>query len=297
MSGLGELLVEVAQQLRDAGLEGARREAEALVCGVLGLSRSTLVAHPEREVEALEVAAVRAAVARRSRREPLAYILGRREFWSVTLAVGPDVLVPRPSTEHLVEAVLARVAADESARLVDVGTGSGAIAVALALERPRVRVVATDVSEGALTVARRNVARHGLEGRVELRRGDLFEALGEADGPFDVIVSNPPYVPEGSVAELMPEVRDFEPVGALAAGPEGLSVLRRLIGEAGAWLWAGGWLVLEHGAGQEAEVAACLAEAGFVELAASEDYEGHVRVAVGRWPGGGGVGPRGSEAG
>jgi release factor glutamine methyltransferase len=208
--------------------------------------------------------------ARRREREPVAYVLGTKGFRSIELAVDPRVLIPRPETEHLVDAV---VDLPSGARVCDVGTGSGAIALALASERPDLHVVATDSSAEALDVARANAARLGLG--VEFHHGDLLADVG---GELDAVVSNPPYVEDG--AELAPEIVRYEPALALRAGPDGLDLIRRLLPAVGAT--SAGVVALEIGAGQARSVAALMVEAGFGEVDVARDLAGIERVLVGR---------------
>ena len=245
--------------LTASGVETPRLDAEVLLAAALGVDRSALIADPSRGVEPEPF---REYVARRARREPVAYILGRKGFRRLELDVDPRVLIPRPETEHVVEAALAL---PEGARVVDVGTGSGAIALALADERPGLRVAATESSPGALAVARANVARLGLP--VELLEGDLLEPVS---GPVDAVVSNPPYVRDGE--RLAPEL-GYEPREALYGGPDGLAVLRRLA----AAVRDVPFVAVEVGAGQAAEVAAML---GATEVV--RDLAGIERVVVRR---------------
>jgi release factor glutamine methyltransferase len=231
-------------------------------------------------------------VRRREQREPTGYLTGHREFWNIEIEVGPGVLIPRPETELIVEEVLAHLPPVLSERRVtsrvegprlriaDVGTGSGCLAVALARWLPGVYIVATDVSDAALRVARRNAARHEVGDRVLVLQGNLLQST---DGLFDVIVSNPPYVPAGDLASLQPEIREFEPVGALDGGRDGLDVIRRLVPEAATRLVPGGWLMFEFGLGQSEGVRAIMAgepRLALVDLRA--DLAGIPRVAVAR---------------
>jgi release factor glutamine methyltransferase len=216
-------------------------------------------------------------VARRERREPLAYILGERQFWNRAFAVSPAVLIPRPETELIIEAALALPPA---ARAADVGTGSGCLAVTLVCERAAARIVATDISEAALAVARSNANRHGVSTAIAFKRADV---LGADDGPFDLIVSNPPYVSDSEREMLAPDVRDFEPAPALFAGPDGLAVVRRLVAAAPAHLASGGSLVFEIGAGQAAAVARLISSTpGLTMVGTRRDLQGIDRVIVAR---------------
>ncbi|MEA2222501.1 MAG: release factor glutamine methyltransferase [Solirubrobacteraceae bacterium] len=258
-----------------AGSQTPRLDAEVLLAAALGLDRTALFVDPAREVTGPAVRAFQDAVRRRSAgREPVAYIIGRRGFRHIELEVDARVLVPRPETELLVEVGVELL--PRGARVVDVGTGSGAIALALKDERPDLEVVGTDVSTGALAVARRNAARLGLDGVVELRAGDLLAGVVQTDA----VLSNPPYVADGERAALAPEIVRHEPPGALFAGVDGLDVIRRLVPAAAA---AGARLVaIEVGAGQAAAVAALMGAAGFGRVQARRDLAGIERVVVGR---------------
>jgi release factor glutamine methyltransferase len=255
-----------------AGADTPRLDAELLLGHALGVDRTALLMAPEREVTGPAVRAFQDLVRRRSvGREPVAYLLGRRGFRLIELEVDGRVLVPRPETELLVEVALDL---PHCARVVDVGTGSGAVALALKDERPDLEVVATDVSEDALAVARANAARLGLD--VAFVRGDLLEGAGEVDA----IVANPPYVAEADRAALPPEVARHEPAVALFAGADGLDVLRRLAREAGAS--PARLAAVEVGAGQAEPVEALLRAAGFARVERHRDLAGIERVVVGR---------------
>lgn len=275
---IAEALAEAAARLAPLH-ESARLDAEVLLAHCLGRDRSHLYAWPERALEPAVHAAFLELVAGRAAGRPVAYLIGRREFWSLALAVGPETLIPRPETETLVEAVLARVPAAAAWRLADLGTGSGAVALALAAERPACRVVATDRSAAALGQARANAAELGI-GNVEFREGDWFGPLGAER--FHVIASNPPYVAEADPHLEQGDVR-FEPRNALAAGPEGLDDLRRLAAGAPGHLEPGGWLVVEHGWDQGPAVRDLMAGAGARDVATTRDPAGHERVTAGRW--------------
>lgn len=245
------------EHLAGRGIANARLEAEWMLCAALGLDRVGLYLNFERPLDGAELAAYRAMVARRARREPLQHILGSQEFFGLEFEVTPDVLIPRHDTETLVAEALARASAARS--VLDIGAGSGCIAVSLAKHLPAAMVTATDVSEAALAVARRNADRNGVV--VEFLLGSLLEPV--AGRRFDLIVSNPPYIPSGDIAGLEPEVRDFEPRGALDGGPDGLDAYRVLIPAAPAFLNPGGWLLVEVGIGQAEAVARMFREGGF----------------------------------
>jgi release factor glutamine methyltransferase len=258
--------------LTAAGCETPRLDAELLLADAMGASRAAIVAGPERGLEPAQARRFQDHARRRAQREPVAYVLGRKGFRRLELAVDPRVLIPRPETEHLVEAALGL---PDGARVVDVGTGSGAVALALKDERPGLRVVATDASERALAVARANAAELGLE--VELVRGDLLDGV---EGAVDAVVSNPPYVCAGE--RLAPEILRYEPAEALFAGADGLDVLRRLPAAAAA---AGArFAAFEVGAGQAAAVGELLRAAGFEAVETVRDLAGIERVVVGRRP-------------
>ena len=242
---LWEALERSRRRLERADIPDADIEAQVLLRNWLGIDRATFHASRDRELSDKDAEAFQRTVKRRTEGEPLSYITGHREFYGLEFVVTPDVLVPRQETEFLVEAVLeytrSRGSDGGDLTVADIGTGSGAIAVALASHLPNVTVYATDVSRGALRVADENVRRHGLEGRVHLRQGDLFEAL---DGPVDVVASNPPYLSDDEVVDLPPDVQR-EPTLALAGGADGMEVLGRLIVGAGEYLNPGGLLALE----------------------------------------------------
>jgi release factor glutamine methyltransferase len=255
--------------LQAAGVDTPRLDSEVLLADVLGVDRAALIADPDRALEPAEARRFQEAARRRREREPVAYITGRRGFRMLELAVDSRVLVPRPETEHVVEAALGIPA---GARVVDVGTGSGAIALALKAERPDLAVAATDSDPAALEVARANARRLGLD--VTFLAGDLLAGIR----PVDAVLANPPYVADG--ASLMPEIARWEPPGALFAGPDGLTVIRRLVpaaAEAGAR-----FLALEVGAGQAAAVAELVRAARFAEVEVVRDLAGLERVVVGR---------------
>jgi release factor glutamine methyltransferase len=272
---------QAASRLAAAGLDEARSEAERLLAAVLDLPRHAVWTHPERSLSAQEQARFSELVSRRERREPLAYILGEAEFFSLPLRVTPAVLVPRPETERLVEVALELAAGAK--RAAEVGVGSGAIAIALARVWPEVRIWATDTSAAALEVAAENGRRHGVSGRVTLLAGELLDPLPpDLHAMLDAVVSNPPYIRTDEFPGLEPEVRDYEPREALDGGPDGLAVIRPLIAAAPAYLRRGGLLALEVGAGQGAVVVELMQAAGLIEVRTFRDYAGHERVVAGR---------------
>jgi release factor glutamine methyltransferase len=258
--------------LTAAGCDTPRLDAELLLAAAIGVDRAAIVSDPGRELDPDAARRFMDYAARRREREPVAYILGRKGFRAIELDVDPRVLIPRPETEHLVDALLEL---PEGSRVCDIGTGSGAIALALKHERPDLDVVATDASAEALEVARANARRLGLE--VEFHHGDLLAGVGAR---LDAIVSNPPYVEDG--AELAPDIVRYEPSLALRAGPGGLDLISRLLPAAGAT--DAHTVALEIGAGQSAAVAVLLRGAGFPRVDAVADLAGIERVLVGRRP-------------
>jgi release factor glutamine methyltransferase len=256
-----------------------RRDAEILLAAAWRLSRAQLLTRAGQPVPGDVAARFAESCARRADGVPVAYLLGRREFWSLDFEVDPAVLVPRPETELLVELVLARVILPV-ARVADLGTGSGAIAIALAHERPAWKIIGTDVSDAALAIARRNGARLAGD-RVEWLRGDWFAPLGARS--FDALVSNPPYVAANDAALSDDGVR-HEPRGALTPGGDGLGALSTLIYGAPTHLQPGGWLLLEHGAAQGVALRDLLVARGFTHVTSHRDLAGHERVTEGCWP-------------
>jgi release factor glutamine methyltransferase len=272
----------VGARLRRAtsGLAGpdARIEAELLLAHALGRDRAWLFAHADDALPADAEAAFAALLARRSAGEPAAYLLGRRAFWRLDLAVDASTLIPRADTERLVELALERLPADGTPRVLDLGTGSGAVALAIALERPRARVVGVDLSPQALAVARANARTHGL-GHVEWRAGDWLAAVpGET---FDVIVGNPPYLAEDD-PHLDEGDLPREPRTALVSGADGLDAIRRIVVDALPATAPDGWLLLEHGATQGAAVRRAFTAAGWRAVETQCDLEGRERVTLGR---------------
>ncbi|GGC04425.1 release factor glutamine methyltransferase [Marinobacterium zhoushanense] len=256
----------------------ARLDAELLLCHVLGKARSYLFTWPERELDPDQQAQFLALLQRRIAGEPVAHLTGVRDFWTLSLEVTPDTLIPRPDTETLVEAALARLA-DAPYRVADLGTGTGAIALALASERPHWQVVATDRVAAAAALAARNRDRLGLD-NVEVLTGSWCEPLS---GQFDMILSNPPYIDAADPHLAQGDVR-FEPRSALVAAASGLADIRHIAEEALAYLKPGGWLLFEHGYAQGEPVRALLTGLGYAEVETLNDLGGHERVTLGRRP-------------
>ncbi|MEK6569140.1 MAG: peptide chain release factor N(5)-glutamine methyltransferase [candidate division NC10 bacterium] len=315
----------MVERLERAGVESASLDAACLLEAASGIPRWRFVLEPQRPIAHGRADLVASMLSRREAREPIAYILGAKEFWSLSLAVSRDVLVPRPETETLVEAVLEKISSEfrvpssefrvprykepgtrnaepgtaqpnlepgtrnSELVIVDLGTGCGAIALALATEIPLGRVYALDRSRAALRIASRNATALGLAGRVHFLAGDLFEPLRTArgGGGFDLIVSNPPYIPSGALALLPPEIAAYEPLEALDGGPDGLRFHRRIIEEAPGYLRAGGWLALEVGDGQLSAAGELLRKSdGFGPAEVKKDLAGHDRVVLARRRGG-----------
>ncbi len=255
-----------------------RRDAELLLLRVLSCDRTFLLTHPDTQLTVEQADQYQKWLRRRAVHEPIQYILGEQEFFGLTFAVTPDVLIPRPETEHLVEALLARVPHDQALRIADVGTGSGAIAVALAHALPHALVTALDISEGALTIARRNAETHQVADRVRFLKSDLLNVV--AGESFDAIVSNPPYVAEADRESLESQVRDYEPSVALFAGASGLDIYQRLIPQAYDSLNTDGWLLMEMGQGQRDSLSRLLS--GWDDVGFVDDLQRIPRVACAR---------------
>lgn len=269
-------MVSIAQLMRNSGI--AAVDARVLLRTVLGENDAYLIAHAGDEVSAQHETQFRVVAARRACGEPVAYIVGEREFYGRVFAVSSTVLIPRPETELLVELALQRLPRDEPRRVLDLGTGSGCIAICIALERSTAHVTATDRSEAALYVAMKNAQRLSAS-NIEFRAGDWFGAIkGER---FDVIVSNPPYVAAGNAHLAQGDLR-FEPMAALAAGTDGLDCIRAIVADAPGHLERGGSLLLEHGYDQSEGCRALLAAAGFTQVQSWRDIAGIERITGGR---------------
>lgn len=273
-----------SEDLKKRGNPSPRLDVELLLGKVLNVPRVKLVIDAERPLQKDELASYRALHQRRRKGEPVAYLLGVREFYGRPFRVDKRVLIPRPDTETLVEVALRRTAACSlSMRALDLCTGSGCVAITIARERPTARVIGSDVSEDALTVARDNQVRLAAF-NVAFLRGDLF-AIPTKNRPekFDLVTANPPYIPRDEAGELQVDIRDFEPHVALFGGDDGLAIVRRIVDEAPRHLAPGGVLAMEIGAGQAPDVIALFEARGFRSVEAAKDYGGHQRVVSGVW--------------
>lgn len=274
-----KVLTWTASFLTEKGVENARREAEWLLCAATGLDRMGLYLNFDRPLRDDELATYRAMVSRRARREPLQHILGSQEFDGLELVVTPAVLIPRHDTELLVETATRQH--PRATTVLDIGTGSGCIAIALAKRLPQAAITAIDLSPDALAVARHNAEQH--HAGIEFLLGSFFKPV--AGRRFDLIVSNPPYIPTADLAALQPEVRDFDPALALDGGPDGLDAYRQLLSDAPQHLNPGGWMLVEVGAGQDIDVASLFAARGFDAILSEPDQAGIQRVVGGIWNG------------
>ena len=261
-----------------------RQDATLLLLYVLGISQTEIYTERDRPLTALQTEKFNALIRQRSRGVPIQYLTGVQEFFGLPFHVNPAVLIPRPETEHLVEAAIARLQDFPAPRIADIGTGSGAIAVALAHALPNAQIVALDISPTALAVAAENAARNGVAERIRFVESDLLAAITTADSHarFDAIVSNPPYIAERERKTLPKEVRDYEPALALFAGPTGLEFYRRLIPAAYAQLATGGWLLMEIGQGQRGQVRALLQDRDWNAVEFIPDLQSIPRVAIAR---------------
>jgi len=280
-----ETINKAATRLSAHKVDNARWDAELLLCHTLGRDRARLLAHIQDRIDDQPFRQYERVIDRRAVREPLQYITGRQEFWGLPFKVTPDVLIPRPETEFVVEAALKAVSMAISPVIIDVCTGSGCIAISLAKELLKAQVFATDRSEPALTVARENARLNQVPERIRFLLGDLFAPVKELDlhGKVDVIVANPPYIPASDLAALQPEVRDFEPEMALIAGPEGTEIGTAIIQQAPAFLKQGGALIMEMGVGQTAAFSTLVKKTGaYKALEIIKDLAGIERVLVAR---------------
>ena len=276
---MSEAISLLAQAFRTAGIEAADVDARLLVGHALHLDRARLIAQSDRILEAREINVISALAARRLKREPVSRILGQKEFWSIALAITPDVLVPRPETETVVEGALDFVVRGglrmEKLRILDIGTGSGALLLALLRELPNATGTGTDISTGALKVARENAARCGVEGRCTFVVCDIASVV---EGPFDLLVSNPPYIAHNEITSLAPEVKNYDPTVALDGGDDGLAAYRAIAADAKRLLAPGARMFVELGAGQEAAVRDLFTNVGLIAGIARTDLAGIPRV-------------------
>jgi len=273
-----QLIENTEKDFMSRNLATPRLDAEVLLASFLKKDRTWLYTHPGQDVSAREMDGFSFWVARRQKGEPVAYIIGRKEFWSLDFAVDPRVLIPRPDTEVLVEEVIKVLGSGRASRpeILDLGTGSGAIAVALAHECPHARITATDISRKALAVSAGNAERHGVASRITFLEGNLLDPVM---GKFDVIVSNPPYIDSGDYARLSAEVRNFEPREALLAGEQGMDFYSAIIPQAACRLKPGGWLLLEIGDSQKENLNRLFQQSNaYQDLAFRKDYAGRWRV-------------------
>ena len=282
MSGksVADVLADASARLESL-TETPRVDAEILLAHAMNVNRAQLLASLKEEASPGNFEAF---LNRRLDAEPIAYILGEWEFYSLTFEIEPPVLVPRPETEHLVEVVL-EVIGDRPARVLDVGTGSGCVSIAIAHNAPNCRVVASDIREAFLELARRNAEGHRVADRIVFRAGDLLEALAPEDAPFDVICSNPPYVADPEWEGLPLTITRYEDPKALLAGRDGLDSIRRLVAEAQDYLVPGGMLAFEMGMGHYDAVRGLLREGGYENVSARRDLAGLDRIAIGHKPG------------
>jgi release factor glutamine methyltransferase len=283
---IARVLRWAAEDLSRRGVTGsARLDAELLLSHATGLDRVRLIVDSARPLAQDELVRFRELFARRRRSEPIAYILGEREFYGLRFSVNQHVLIPRPDTEILVNVALERTRERHLfGRALDMCTGSGCVAISFAKERPTWQVTGSDISEPALGVARKNALKLGVIWNIDFRHSDLFAAIAN-EPRFDLITANVPYIPDDEVPTLVPDIKNHEPHLALCGGADGLAILRRLVKAAPGWLAPGGVLALEVGAEQAERVAKGLGAYGFVEVQRDRDYAGIERVVSGRWPG------------
>lgn len=250
---IGEAVRLAISKLNDSGVAEASREAASIVEFALSRDRTFLIAHPEYNLSADELTIFESALSRRSNREPLQYITEHREFFGLDFNVSPAVLIPRPETEILVERALEILAEIENPKFIELGIGSGCISISVLHSAPTASSFAVDISCSAIEIASANAVKHGVESRLEIIESDLFDRVEPQK--FDLVVSNPPYIPDRDICSLQPEVRVYEPLSALAGGPDGLDIVRRIVKESPDFLKPGGYLLIEIGYGQYRDVA------------------------------------------
>jgi release factor glutamine methyltransferase len=277
---IAQALVEATQLLRKGGIEEARRDAATLLADLIGRDSTYLIAHAERELTASDVTRYREAIERRAAGEPLQYVTGHQEFFNLDFTVTPEVLIPRPDTELLVETALHIIDKSSETRICDVGTGSGCIAISLLYERPHATCLAVDISPRALEVAALNATRHGVRERLDLVASDCFAALDQSQARFHMIVSNPPYIVEKTFETLQREVREHEPRSALTPGGDGLAMIRRLLTDAPDFLLPNGHLLFEIGFDQHQAVSEIIDRNVWTLLDIHKDIQGIHRTVV-----------------
>lgn len=275
---IAESLMLAAQKLRDAGVAQPEREAASLLMFTLGRDRTFLFAHNEYKLTTDESITFDRGVARREAREPFQHIVGKQEFYGLDFEVSPDVLIPRPETELLVEAAVDAARTNKITRILEVGTGSGCIVISVLHSVPTATATAVDISQKALEIAMKNAVKHAVAERIEFLISDIYDAIG--DGRFDVIVSNPPYIPADDIPELQAEVRDFDPITALTDGADGLSIIRRIVADAPRFLSKDGEIMIEIGFGQAADVREMFDRDIWLEPLFINDLQGIARVVI-----------------
>ncbi|MCI0486305.1 MAG: peptide chain release factor N(5)-glutamine methyltransferase [Blastocatellia bacterium] len=279
MPNIAEAIAEGASLLRASNVAEERRTASLLLAHALDVDRTYILTRADEEVEREKYRAYLRMIERRARGEPLQHITGHQEFYGLDFIVTPDVLIPRPETEFLVERVIA-LADQEAPLIVDLGTGSGCIAMTLAFHIPGASLIATDISDRALAVARANAVRHAVSTRIDFIEGDLFEPLADRgiERKVDFLVSNPPYVPDEDIRSLQREVRDWEPLVALGGGPEGIDFYRRLLGDGRVYVRRGGYLVCEIGYSQLEQISDLIDPTAWELADVTEDLQGIPRA-------------------
>ena len=273
---ISEALARSFAELAENDVPNSRQDAFQLVGFVTGRDKTYLIAHPEFELSAEQESKLDELTARRASREPLQYVIGRQEFYRLTFEVTPDVLIPRPETEILVERAINFLSDSRSPRFCEIGTGSGCISVSVLHELPQAFAVACDISERSLDVARRNAEQNGIADRLQLTVSDIFDSVPHEQ--FDAVLSNPPYVPEIDFATLQPEVRHHEPTMALTSGQDGLNAIRRLIGQAPSYLKPAGMLLFEMGFNQSGKVRELIDESLWTDIEFLPDLQGIQRI-------------------
>lgn len=267
-----------SQKLSDNRIKNARLEANSLLGHALSRDRTFIIAHPEYELDSRELQMLESFLARRAAGEPLQYLVGHHEFFKLEFEVTRDVLIPRPESEAMVEAALEFLPGQRPSRFADVGTGSGCLAISILHELPNASAAAFDISAAALKIARRNAERHNVSERLELIESDLLSAL-DANEQFDLIVSNPPYVPDGEIETLQPEVK-HEPRSALAGGPDGLSIIKRLLAESPRYLRSNGRMIFEFGFGQHERLLTMIDSRSWELIETRNDLQGIPRTII-----------------